>query len=247
MNCDVAHILMLCRRPSGPGDLTPEDAHLLDQHLAECPECSRILESTLAFDRSAAQVMRNVPVPTAGKQQLLTQITTRQARAFRRTWYFRATMTVLAGVTVLMGYGVIRAARPQFEPDSLAWQKDQERQDPAWAVREWLTQEGFSPDLPADFNLQLCTAFGRFPVQGRSVPGLEFRYLDPQTGREEIAWLYLLADARFQFPNLDPARSSYFTSQILHDDRKQSGIVYVVLYTTPTLQPFLRRFHQPLT
>lgn len=247
MNCDVARILMLCRRPSGPGDLAPEDSRLLDQHLADCAECSRILKSTLAFDQATAQAMRNVTIPLTGKQQLLTQVAIRQARAFRHALFFRAAMVALATIALLMGYGVMRAARPGFEPDSLAWQKDQERQDPARAVREWLAEEGFSPDLPADFNLQLCTAFGRFPVQGHSVPGLEFRYFDPQTGREELAWLYLVSDSRFQFTNLDPARSSYFTTQILHDDRKQSGIVYVVLYTTPTLQPFLRRFHQPLT
>lgn len=247
MNCDVARILMLCRRPSGPGDLTPEDSRLLDHHLEQCPDCRRILESTLAFDRTVAQAMQSVPVPRTGKQQLLNRFAVRRARAFRHALYFRAAMVMLAVVALLLGYGVIRAARPHFAPDSLAWQKDQERQDPAWAAREWLIQEGFSPDLPADFNLQLCTAFGRFPVQGQSVPGLEFRYLDPQTGREELAWLYLVADTKFQFPNLEPARSSYFTSQILQDDRKQSGIVYVVLYTTPTLQPFLRRFHQPLT
>lgn len=245
MTCDTARILLALRRPTGNGEFAPEDAAELEQHLAGCADCSRVAAAAVAFDQSVRQAMTSVPRNLVAKQNLLTQLTTREAVRFRYSLYARAAIVVLAVLLGGIGYGIVRAARPGFDTDGLVWQLDQHLQDPELAVRSWLEGEQLPPELPAPFDYRKCKSFGRFPLQGGSVPGIEFRYYDLQSGREEIARVYIVSDTEFQLHGLTPAQSSYFVAEVLHDDRANSGLVYIVAYThSPEgLRRFLRTDH----
>lgn len=240
MNCELARTLLFCRACDGPRGLTHADVDALSAHMASCPECSQASSGpATAFDAAIGSAIRDVPVPLTAKMKLGRVVAARAASRMYRTWALRAAVVAVAAIGGGLGYGVHRASRPPFDPGALVWQVDRERVDPEWAVHAWLADEGMPETLPADFKMAFCTSYGKVPVQGQDVPSIEFRYFDPQSGGEEIARLFILSDAQFKFADLSPGRSSYFTSQLLHDDRDNSGYVYVVLYTTPTLDPFL--------
>lgn len=247
MNCELYRLLDNYRRPGSAGasgqpmDLTAEDEAALDRHWNECSACREATIRRQALDRAIATAMKDVPVPPLAAEQLTRRLQARQQRTVRRKQLSR--LAIAASVLILLGlgYGVRQASRPGFDTDAFVWQRDQEIQDPENAVRAWLAAEGLPAELPAEFDFRLCRAFGLVPIgNGQRVPAIEFRLIDPRTGREEIARLYLLSKSQYQFRRLDPARSSYFTTQVLRDDREQSGLVYLLLLTTDQLQPFLK-------
>jgi|YNPBryunderm2012_1023409.scaffolds.fasta_scaffold06549_3 hypothetical protein len=248
MNCELYRLLDCYRRggsasPAGlSSDLTAEDLAALERHQSECPACRTRTIHQNAFDQAVAAAIKAVPAPPSqAVEQLTRRLQARQRRARQRKFLSRLAVAATVLILLGLGYGVRHAARPSFDTDAFVWQRDQEFQDPESAVRAWLSSEGLPPELPAPFDFRLCRAFGVMPIgNGQHAPAIEFRFLDPRSGREEIARLYLLSAKQFQFRRLDPARSSYFTTQILRDDREHSGLVYLLLLSTDQLQPFLK-------
>ena len=101
--------------------------------------------------------------------------------------------------------------------------------------------------LPYDFNLpSRQDGVGYDLIDGRMVPWVQFR-LPPQPGahRPDTARVLIVRKSRFK---LDPdqfrnTQNSFFNVLAIPDDGR--GVGYVILFTTPTLDPFLKPSQPP--
>ena len=239
MDCDTAKALLGFRRPIGSPELAPDDLAALDRHLADCPTCANLARRAEQFDAVVQPAMVAIPIPPGLHDRLLRRDASHRAASFRRRVYQVAALAAAVLIAGFLGYGVHRANRPAFNTDDLAANLDQTTDAPERTVREWLKAQGFSQELPLDFDFRNYAFHGTEPLFGRDVPVIVFR--TTRTGSPETLKLYLLRTTDFRLDGLVDTRGSFYTVRVLQDDRPKSGIVYLGVYNTPSLEPFLRR------
>ncbi|MGL6094849.1 MAG: hypothetical protein ACRC7O_03465 [Fimbriiglobus sp.] len=238
MTCDTARTLLAFRRPGGPPELPPEDLAALDGHLAGCVGCAAAARKADAFDTAVAAAFAKVLVPSDLRADLLKQLDRRSAsRWWRRAGGVAAAAVVL--LAVIAGYGVL-TARPVFDADAVAGYHDELVRSPDAVVSEWLRAEGLPPDLPLPADFRNYAFHGTEPLMGRNVPVVVFQIARPN-GLPETLKLYILRDRDFRLDALADARGSFYAARVLRDDRATAGVVYLAVYNTSTLDPFLKR------
>jgi hypothetical protein len=238
MECRDARLLLAYRRP---GELAAEERAALDGHLTQCPDCAADARRQDGFDAVVSQAMRSVAVPAGLRDRLLTDVLARQGAA----WRTRVYRTVAYAASLLIAVGLVSGSalwllRPTFDTTALADSYAQQVEDPERAFHDWLAGQGLPPALPLPFDFRLHHAHGQQTVAGRDAPYVEFLYLAGQN-RIETARVFIVRRGQFQFDDaaLRPTVNSFCTVRVIRDDER--GLAYVILFTSPTLDPFLRR------
>lgn len=231
MECVNARLLLLFRRP---GELAAEDAAALESHLLTCPTCAAAARRESSFDSAVGQVMKSIPVPSGLRDKLLADTFARKGAVLRRRAYTSLGIAacVLLGVGLLTG--VIWAARPTFNTESLATAYSRDIDAPDHATREWLAAEGLPPTLPLDFDFRHATFRGKMSHQGKDVPTIQFLAPNANGQRMEVRVL-IVSESQFKLKDLKPAQDS-FCSVIVE---RADGYAYIILFTH-TLEPFLK-------
>jgi hypothetical protein len=102
-------------------------------------------------------------------------------------------------------------------------------------AQEYFHQQGFAVTAPVDFDYQYLQAYSLAPISGHNVPRLVFNRGAYQ------ARVYILLQGRF---DLDEAAlgasgaASGYKVEIRHHPT-DARLVYLVIYNSDTLQPFL--------
>lgn len=245
MDCDTARDLFAFRRPGGPSELAPDDLAALDRHLAGCPACATVARRQDGFDAAVATVMTAVPVPTGLHGRLVRRVAARRAAGVRRRLFSYAAAAAALLLAVGLGYGVRRATQPILNPEEFARQQDQTAEGPDVAVADWLRRQKLPAELPLPVDFRNYAFHGTQPVMGRDVPVVVFQVWRPNQSRPDTLKLFLFRADEFRFADLQPAPSSWYTAQVVADDRKRSGVVYLALFNTADLSPFLVREVSP--
>jgi hypothetical protein len=246
MDCPDARLLLAYRRHGGPAEFAPEDAAALDRHLAGCPGCAAAARRQDRFDAAVAGAMRAVVVPAGLRDRLITDALARRGAAWRRAAYRYATAAAAAVVAALTLTGGVLALRPVFDTDLPATAIAHQTEAPEQSVREFLTGQGLPESLPYDFNFALLdrgAGLGYEEIDGRMVPRVVFQ-LPPQQQpgaiRPDFAKVYIVRQGHFKL-NPDKFRNtqnSFCTVLVVPDNGR--GVGYVVVFTTLTLDPFLK-------
>jgi hypothetical protein len=241
MDCPSARLLLAYRRPGGPAELTPEDAATLDRHIAECPACAAAARRQDGFDEALGSAMRAVTTPVGLRDRLITDALARSGAIWRRTVYQYATAASILVMAALTTAGIGLALRPAFDTDQVANEYANRYEVPEPSVRDFLAKADVPTTLPYDFDFALLDGVGYDLINGRMVPWVQFR-LPPRDGaqRPDTARVLIVRKSRFR---LDPnqfrnTQNSFFNVLVVPDDGR--GVGYVILYTTPALDLFLK-------
>lgn len=244
MDCPSTRLLLAYRRPGGPAELAPEDGAELDRHLAECPACATAARRQDGFDAAVGAAMRAVTAPAGLRDRLLTDALARSGAIWRRTAYRYATAAAIMVMTALTTAGLGLALRPAFDTGRVGNEYALRYEVPESSVRDFLARADVPTTLPYNFDFALLDSPGEVGydrIDGRYVPWVQFR-LPPQPGavRPDVARVLIVRKSRFK---IDPDRfrdsqNSFFTVLVTPDDG--SGVRYVILYTAPSLEQFLK-------
>jgi hypothetical protein len=246
MDCTSARLLLAFRRPGGAAELAREDAADLDRHLAGCPACAALARRQDGFDLAVARAMRTVAVPAGLRDRLVADALARRGAEWRRT---AARYTVAAAALVMLALttaGIGLALRPSFDTEKPPAGYANLVEDPERSVRGWLESEGLPTTLPRDFNYALLdTAAGLDyeKIDGRYVPRVVFRIPprpDRPGDRADFAKVYVVRKGQFELDSrkFRNTQNSFCNVIVVPDDG--SGVGYVILFTTDTLDPFLK-------
>jgi hypothetical protein len=242
MECRDAQFYLRFRHP-GSDELGPEAADLV-RHLAECPHCGPAARAEAAFDRAVGATMTAVAVPIGLRNRLVAHVAARRGAIHRRKAYRYAGLAAAAVLLVGIGIGGLNR---RVEPDvsSLLVSADQ-AQNAEESVRTWLKDNNLPPQLPEEFDYNLHINHAVERVQDRDVPVIVFR----DRNGPGFAKVYIFRDsARFDTEELRKQNgerrpsSQCMATVIAPADTR--GVVYVVVHTGPTLDPFLKPRGQP--
>lgn len=236
MDCNDAQFYLRFRRP-GPDELGPDAAADLDRHLAGCPACAAVARADARFDAAVGAAMRRVEVPVGLRSKLVADLSARRGTALRRQAYRVAGLAAAALLAVGLGVGVFGVARPVLDVAQLL-KLNEDLGDPQTAearVAAWQRAEGLPP-LPEPFEFGLLQAYGTEPVDDRAVPVVVFR----DRAGAGIAKAYAFRPS--QFRGLKEARDAVASNSQarVYDPDPATGVVYVVVFTGQSLDPFLR-------
>ena len=230
MDCQTArHLLDLTR------DCGPDDRAALDAHLGGCGGCQGFAAAQAGFDAAVALAMKSVPVPAGAVERAARLAAARRAMLVRRQWLRGAGAVVAALAVGLVGYGVFLRTRPTVDTVALAQTFDLQRDDPERFAADWLTANGLPPALPHRFDYRLLRDCTRSDLPGKPTPCLQF-VRDGHT-----LSVYVLSKHQFRLTDLQPAQSSFATVTPVPESPSHPGVAYLLVYTSPTLDPFLAR------
>jgi hypothetical protein len=240
MDCPNIRQLLAYRRPGGPPELAPEDASVLDRHLAGCPSCASAARRQDGFDAALGAAMQAVTTPVGLRDRLLTDALARSGAIWRRTVYQYVTAAAILVMTALTTAGVGLLLRPTFDTDQVAAEFGTRYEVPEPAVRNFLSNADVPLTLPRDFNFALFDGIGYEKIEGRMVPWVQFR-LPPQPGanRPDSARVLIVRKSRFKLDTdrFRTTQNSFFNVLAIPDNGQAVG--YVILFTTPKLDIFL--------
>jgi hypothetical protein len=233
MDCRLSHLMLAFRRH----ELAAADAVALDAHLSACPACSALARGDSLFDSAVGRAMAAVPVPAGLRDSLLKSARASGGAAWRRTVTAWGGAALLLLVATAVGVGVYgHFTRTSFDTGSLVARHDRDSDLPGQATADWLRGEGLPETLPGQFDDRWVIFRGYEKLGGRAVPVVLFqnRFTGP-----DLCKVYVLREEQFRFDphSLDPFEGSQFKVETV----RQGKLVYVFVYTGPTLDPFRKR------
>ncbi|HZU36593.1 MAG TPA: hypothetical protein VFA18_11820 [Gemmataceae bacterium] len=238
MDCRTARLLLDFSRPLTV-ELEEHDVDALQDHLADCPACGSLAQAERTADHAIGQAVRDVSIPLGLRERLLAGVDV-QLRADSRRRRWRMAVSAAAAVFILLGSYLFFSwqSRPvAVDVERLAGQmpfpgiRSISRQQ----AQDFFHSRGFPVTAPTEFDYQTLQYCDVTSVQGREVPILVF-------GKGEYqARVYILSDDRFNladaFPGAAGAASGYKVE--LRRNPTDGHLVYLILYTGDSLQPFL--------
>ncbi len=237
MDCDLARHLLAFQRP---GELDAADVSALARHLAACPACAALTRHDQAFDRAVGAAVHAVPVPSGGRSRAAARVAAVRGAQVRRQ--LGAVFGATAGLVLAVGIGGGVYARnlPVFDSNIAASESETVLEEPQAAVRAWFVERGVPAALPADFDFGRYFDHGAMPVLGKDVPAVTFVLPNPDSPRVDFARVYVVTRGRFNLADIRAAHASVRHVTVLADPAHPQ-VRWVVVHTTPTLEPFLRK------
>jgi hypothetical protein len=228
MNCHLSRLLLAFR----PDELAGDDRAALADHLRTCPTCAAAANAEIAANAAIRKAMLAVPVPTGLRDKLQSDVAARQGAIWRRKASQWAGGILAASLFVAVTVGVLGFLfKPAFSTTALVQDLEREGWTAEETVNNWLMSEGVPP-LPKDFQYAYHVAHGTGPVLGMKRPFVLF-----QNGEHQCR-VYVLRRDSVKTPDdgwKEVTGSSFNVMTVEHD-----GWVYVIAYTSPTLEPFLK-------
>jgi hypothetical protein len=235
MTCRDAQFYLRLRRESA--DELGETAADLDRHLAACPDCGAEARAERSFDRALGSAMRAVVVPAALRGQLLANLSATRGSLVRQKMVRSVALAASLFLTVGLAFGAFSASRPKLDTSLIVTTTDEQLQNPELATSQWLAEQHLRPELPFRFDFDLYVTHGTQPVQGRDVPVVVFR---ERTGPGFAKILIFRRGAQFDLKGVQDAQASHSRAVVLDEPTRFPDVVYVVVYTGQSLQPFLK-------
>jgi hypothetical protein len=213
-------------------DLTAEDAASLDAHLGGCAACSAAARREVAVDSKISAAMTAVPVPAGFGERLLRSADGVQRAAWRRRVAVSAGWTALVAA-VLVGFaGYSWWTKPTLNSYTAGNEFDRQIEYANADVPAWLTARGLPEQLPFDFDFRMPTFSGTGQLHGRELPVLTL------VNGPHVARVFIARESAFHIhpDKLIDAQTSRCKATVV----RQGGFVFVVLYTSDTLDVFLK-------
>lgn len=228
MDCHLSRLMLAFRR----SDLTAEDAASLDAHLKGCSACSAAARHEIAADSKIASAMTAVPVPAGFRERLVRSAEGVQRTAWRRRVAAAAGWTALAAA-VLVGFaGYSWWTKPTLDSYTAGNEFDRQIEYATADVPAWLAARGLPEQLPFDFDFRMPTFTGTGTLHGRELPVIML------VNGPHVARVFIARESAFhlQPDKLIDAQTSRCKATIARRD----GFVFVVLFTSDTLDVFLK-------
>ncbi len=228
MNCHLSRLLLAFR----PNELAGPDRAALDAHLHSCPACAAAATAEAAADSAIRRAMVAVPVPDALRAKLHAAATARQGAVWRRKAGRWAAGVLTGSLAVAVAVGVVGwLTKPTFSTTEFSNRLDRERWTTEETVNDWLKSEGVPP-LPLSFEYAYHVAHGTGPVLGSKRPFVLF-----QNGQHQCR-VYVLRGGSVSAPS--DGWKDVSGSEFNIRTHRQGDWVYVIAFTSPTLDPFLK-------
>jgi len=242
MDCRTARILNDVRG-NRSAELPAEDAVDLDLHLNACGDCHRLLANEQKIDRPIAVAMRSVPLPINLKARILDQLAMQRGAWYRKRVFIGAA----AAACLLVAVGILTWQPPRdntFNPNLMLQEAARYDDDSRDKMDGWLTRNGLEYRPPIALNPHLLSSYTMADVQGRQVPTVVYRTVDPVTGERIFARVFLVRAGDF---DLDALPKSFggsspkgYQLEILRDKDRPDQLAYVILLKGDQgLRPFL--------
>lgn len=240
MDCETTRLLLSLRRPSGESELGAEDLATLERHLAGCERCAELARRQSNFDQAVSQAVHDLEVPAELFGKLQADLQQASRRQWRRQILRRS--LVAAGVLAAVGtfYGAYQINRPVLDVEEVAIQLDRGIQNPEQVVTDWLGRQGLPGEIPGNLDLRHHVFHGTETILGKETPVVILQAYQPRLGGIGTLRLYIIRGNDFKPGEIEDNRGSFYTARVIEDDRANSGYLYLALFTTPTIEPFLR-------
>jgi len=234
-------MLLTLARPWAP-ELDAIEAQALRDHLAGCPACAAEAAREERVERQLGQAVRDVPIPEGLHGRLLHRLADDRAARLRRRMVRVAAVAAALLVAVAVGWYVRWSMRPSVDANEIALLFERRAYNAPVKVEEWfLNQRGVVMVAPTQvndspLNYALLDSYEMAEFQGVLVPQLVF--FQPGPGAA-LARIYVLSDRSFNPDETLPASavgSSHRVEVFGHPDNPH--LVYVIVYTGESLQPF---------
>ena len=237
MTCSDYRLLIPFRKT---GDLLPEDAGLLDAHLASCPACS-LLAAPSPADTAIQNAFQSVTVPSGLKERVSRAVAVeRRTLAIQRLGRFG----LLAAILVLLGFaswGVNGWMRPKLDTETIGiWNgfeadESQVRSLVLSWIKSELKSENLLADMPLDFDFKYFASHG-YEKWGRVyVPVVKFQnHSNSQTG--SFAKVYFVRGSEVDVRNAVDNYGSICTVRVFPG---ANGITYLLVHTGSEPPPYI--------
>lgn len=230
MTCHHSRLLLAFR----PDELAGEDRVALDSHLRGCPACAAAARNESAADSAIRTALLAVPVPDLLRTKLHAHVSALQGAAWRlKTTQWAVRVLALCLTIALVGVAGYYATRPTVGPEQFGNPLDRERWNKEQAVSEWLAKEGLPTDLPEPFEYGYHLFHGTGPVGDLTLPCVVFH------NGQDTCRVYIVRESAVKTPA--GGWTDVTGSQFNIKTHKRGGWVYVIAYTSQTLDPFLKQ------
>jgi len=240
MDCRHADLLMLF----SPRDLVSADSLALEAHLQSCAACTARHAASRSAETSLRRSFAAVPMDAAAKARTRSGLLHRQAAMVRRRMLNRAGLPASLLLIFGLGLGVRHQLRPTLDAGDFAYREQILLEAPQQAVELWLADRRL-PVPPFDLNFDLYLTHGTQTIDGREVPVMTFVRPVPGGERVEMAKVYAVRRADFHLDRLKDAQASLVNATVIRP-ADRVDLVWVVIHTTPTMEPFLKPRGQDL-
>jgi anti-sigma factor RsiW len=225
MDCRTARMLMPFARPTG--ELPAEEQALVEQHLAECPECRVVLRHEQQFDAAVARAMRSVEVPAGLRDQIGVRLAQQRGRTIhRRAWQVVA---LAASVLLILSFSLgWYASRTTINADQLVQASDvqfvYEFNRSRESAADFFAARKVRVELPTDLDYGLLARLDVVEFSGKDVARLEF-----QSGQNRLQ-VYVLPSREFRLAKNASTSSvgSYCTIEV--NDSPRHDYLFVFVY-----------------
>jgi len=222
----------------GREGFTADDRSLWEQHLNTCPACRTLVAGDEAFVASLRHVGQQVPLDSTRKATLRAELMQR-----RRWRYWQGVVRVAscagaAAVVLLLIYGGIHHQRPAPDAADLALNQQRIYEAPRDVVHSWWQAQGLIPPAQ-DWNFDHYVDHGWTEISGVRAPQVTFVRHSAGGQRVDTAKLIALRPQDFHLKQLTDAQASIVFITVLPPVADQRW-VWLVIHTTPTIEPFLR-------
>lgn len=230
MNCHHSRLLLAFR----PDELAGEDRAALDAHLRDCPACAAAARNESAADSAVRSALLALPVPDLLRAKLHAHVSALQGAAWRRkATQWGACLLAACLALVLGGVGTYFLTRPTADSEQIQRMVERERLGKEQALQQWLADEGLPAELPEPFEYGYVVFHGTGPVGGAKLPCVVFH-----NGIDSCR-VYIIRKSAVSTPAGGWKDVSGSECQVKTVER--DGWVYVIAYTSQTLDPFLKQ------
>lgn len=243
MNCSLSRMLLAFPR----ADLAEEDRAGLSAHVAGCPHCAGIAAGEAALHGAFAKAMQAVPVPEGLHSKLLREGFAQRGARHRRQFYQWSALAASLLLALGLGFSGYLRSRPAIDSDAVAFSAEQDWELREAPVRDWLVKQDLPGELPLDFDYRHYSFHGKGELAGRETPVVVFhgQFTNRFDAKEtHTARVYIVEASRFKLQDLKDVQASLVRVAV-HRHPTRPDIAYVIVYTSDTLDPFLKRIVGP--